>query len=171
MVNNLLEKKDGVVQPTKFDDAKVKMHLFPVRALVETNKVFHYGSIVYDEGNWHAGDGFEYSRLLSSMERHYRDFQLGLNYDPESGLPVLAHLVCCATMLLETFLTDTGFDTRAKAQIVDKDEDLSQLMVMPAEVIERAHAKRAKVTQAAEERAKLAGAKVTDQKLPTPGAK
>lgn len=145
-VNTLLETNAaGKVQPTKFDSAKVDVGLYPVRALIETCKVFHYGSIVYSVGNWKEGDGFAYRRLANSAQRHIEDFKLGIDYDFESSLHVLGHAQCCIAMLLETVLTGGGKDDRKFAQITDKGEDLSQLMIMPEGVIERAIAKRTAV--------------------------
>jgi hypothetical protein len=171
--NTLLEKNAaGVVQPTKYDQQKVRTDLYPVRAKIETDKVFHYGSIVYSVGNWKEGDGFDWHRLIVSAEHHIQDFKLGVNYDPESSLAVLAHANCCIAMALENFLTDHGNDDRHQSQIlVDRNEDdaaIAQLMIMPQEVIDRALAKRAKVEA---DRAKRAGAGPTVPATPVPDNK
>ena len=142
----------GIVQPTKYDGTKVRTDLFPVRAKIEIDKVFHYGSIVYAVGNWKVGEGFDWSRLICSAERHLQEFKLGVDHDPESRLPVLAHLGCCVAMLLEHFLTGHGKDTRSEAQITNEMldtleplETLLDQMEMPEEVIAAAYAKRARV--------------------------
>lgn len=155
MSNVLLEKNaKGEIQPTKYDQAKVRTDLYPVRAKLSTDQVFHYGSIVYTAGNWKEGDGFDWHRLIVSAEHHIQDFKLGINYDPESSLPVLAHAACCIAMLLENFLTGHGNDDRKDTQIFNQVGD-ELLMIMPQEVLDRAMAKRAKVEA---QRAKQAGA-------------
>jgi len=157
MNNPLLEKNaSGVVQPTKYDQGKVRTDLYPVRAYIETCKTFHYGSIAYSVGNWKEGDGFDWHRLIVSAEHHLQDFKLGVNLDFESGLSVLAHAQCCIAMLLENYLTGHGNDDRAQSQIALGDvDDVENLMIMPQEVIDRALAKKIKVEA---DRAKKAGA-------------
>ena len=119
---NKLEEKEGKVQATKFDGAKVQTSLFPVRAYLETCKVFTFGGIKYSIGNWKEGDGFSYNRLMNAADRHIKEFQLGKNLDPETGACVLAHAMCCLAMLLETHLTGKGIDDRGDSQIIDWDD-------------------------------------------------
>lgn len=128
----------------KYDFAKTKVDLYPVRAYLATCQVFTYGAEVYDVGNWHAGDGFKWSRLIASAERHLLDFKGGINYDKDSGLHVLAHMACCVAMLLEHVLTNHGEDDRAKAQLwvadgnVGDTADFLKLLTMDPVVMERA---------------------------------
>lgn len=112
-------------QASKDDTQKVMLSLFPVRALVETCKVFTYGAAMtprpdgskgYGVGNWHSGNGFDWQRLMDAAIGHKLAFQLGDNYDKDSGYHHLAHEMCCNAMLLEHFLTNLGDDTREKAQ-------------------------------------------------------
>lgn len=114
----------------KFDSGKVRTHLFPVRAYLTTCQVFDYGAKKYDVGNWKRGNSFEYSRLIDALERHIKAFQLGQDNDPDTGMPHLAHAMCCLAMLLECTLTKTGTDDRDKAQITTLQlDDLGTLMV------------------------------------------
>ena len=50
------------------------------------------------------------------MERHMGDWRLGEDIDPDSGLPHLAHAMCCLAMLLEHTLVGLGKDTRPRNQ-------------------------------------------------------
>lgn len=138
-----LEKTVGVVQATKFDGGKIRPDLFPIRAKTAIDGVFTFGSIKYDVGNWFAGNGFEWSRLIASLERHLVDFKAGIDYDPESKLPVLAHLGCCNAMLLEHFLTQHGIDDRKRAQMFGASINPIDL-TMPAESLKIAQEARAK---------------------------
>lgn len=78
--------------------------------------VFAYGAKKYKVGNWHAGEGFAWSRLIRAAEGHADAYFNGEVLDPESGLPHLAHCVCCILMLLEHHLTGFGEDDRAVFQ-------------------------------------------------------
>lgn len=111
-----LEHHNGSVQATKHDQGKPRFSLIPARALTEVAKVFTYGAEKYAVGNWHNGEGFDWSRLMDASDRHGSDFRLGQNLDNESKLHHLAHRICCDLMLLEHVLTDHGKDDRTSIQ-------------------------------------------------------
>ncbi len=114
----------GTAQATKFDGAKPRMALIPVRAKREVAAVFTFGAnldperglVKYGIGNWFSGDGFDYDRLQSAAARHEDEFALGNRFDPESKRHVLAHAICSLLMLLEHDLTHHGNDNRDKTQ-------------------------------------------------------
>lgn len=116
-----LEAKGAKIQATKHDYGKVQF-LYPLRALVETNKVFTFGAIKYDVGNWHSGEGFDWQRLYDSALGHIFASMLGQDVDGESGHQHLAHAQCCIAMLLEHQLTNHGHDTRSKANYIHAQE-------------------------------------------------
>ena len=128
----------------KYDGMKTRVDLFPARAYLSTCQAFTYKGEAYAPGNWKSGDGFDWSRLIASAERHLLDFKLGINYDKDSGLPVLAHHMCCGAMLLENFLTDHGNDDRHIGQMIISGgevggaEDILRLLVMDPVVMRRA---------------------------------
>ena len=109
-----MSKKEQI-QATKHDRGK-RRFLFPQRALDSTNDVFTYGANKYEAGNWHTGDGFDWDRLDDALERHLSAWRLGMDIDPESKLPHLAHAMCCLAMLLENTLIPLGEDTRGRNQ-------------------------------------------------------
>jgi len=82
----------------------------------EVSKVFVYGAAKYDVGNWHSGNGFKWSRLLSAAERHLDSHFAGELFDTESKFYHLAHAMCCILMLLEHIITRHGEDDRHPAQ-------------------------------------------------------
>lgn len=82
----------------------------------KVTKVFEYGAKKYKVGNWHAGEGFAWSRLIRAAEGHADSYFSGEVIDPESGLDHLAHCMCCILMLLEHHLTGFGTDDRAEYQ-------------------------------------------------------
>lgn len=123
----------------KYDGHKTRVDLFPVRAYLATCQVFTYGAELYAPGNWKAGEGFQWSRLIASAERHLLDFKLRIDSDKDSTLPVLAHAMCCLAMLLEHYLTGHGIDDRDVAQILpNSDEDILRLLMMDPEVMAKA---------------------------------
>jgi hypothetical protein len=67
------------------------------------------------------GEGFHYSKILASLERHIAQFKMGVNIDEESGSH---HLACAAAnlMFLLTYeLTGNGQDDRVV--LGDKDDN------------------------------------------------
>lgn len=94
----------------KFDTEKPRMDLVPAGAVIETAKVFTFGAKKYAAHNWRKG--FEYGRLIASLERHIAAFKEGEDLDPESGLPHMAHASCCVMMLIEHQLKGYGKDDR-----------------------------------------------------------
>ena len=84
-------------------------------------RVFEFGAKKYDVGNWHAGKGFKWSRLINAAEHHWDAWHWGNEMlDPESGLKHAGHLMCCITMLLEHVIMGHGEDDRFPAQFQPK---------------------------------------------------
>jgi hypothetical protein len=125
----------------KHDGEKPRMDLLPTVPMVEIAKVLTFGAKKYAAHNWRGG--IEYSRLIGSAYRHLSAFNDGEDYDPESGLPHLAHLGCCVFFLLEQFVKGTGLDDRYKTDkmtVADLEEryyaSQSTTIITPAEVID-----------------------------------
>lgn len=112
------------VEEAAKDDEGKRRFLFPQRALDATNDVFTdaISSGAHKVGNWHQGKGFDWDRLDDALQRHLGAFRLGENIDPKSGLPHLAHAICCLAMLLEHTLTGHGKDTRSRNQHLPEDK-------------------------------------------------
>ncbi len=83
---------------TKHDAGKPRMDLIDPYAIGELAKVLEFGSRKYAAWDW--AKGMEYSRLQGAALRHLFAFQGGENLDPETGLPHLAHALCCVMFLL-----------------------------------------------------------------------
>ena len=94
----------------KFDEEKPRMDLVPAGAQLEIAKVFTFGAKKYADHNWRKG--FNWGRLIASLERHIAAFKEGEDNDPESGMPHMAHAGCCVMMLLEHQLKNYGTDDR-----------------------------------------------------------
>ena len=86
---------DGV----KHDREKDRWDLLPIEEVESVVKVLTFGSKKYDDDNWkHVPE--QKKRYDSAMLRHYSAWKRGEVLDPETKLPHLAHLVCCALFLM-----------------------------------------------------------------------
>lgn len=96
------------VKPQRYD-------LLPPVALDAIAEVFGFGATKYSAHNWRAG--YEWSKSYAAAMRHLTSHWDGETFDPESGLPHLAH-AGCHIMFMLTWLNDQGehseFDDRYK---------------------------------------------------------
>lgn len=91
-----LAKPDG----RKYDNGKLQFGLLPPLALMEVVKVMTFGAQKYAPDNWQLVDDAQ-RRYFDAAERHIWQFKLGELTDDESGLPHLAHAICCLMFLYE----------------------------------------------------------------------
>ena len=98
------------MEARKFDSGKPKLSLLPYDALLSVAEVLLFGAEKYGRHNWSKGK--EWSRYEDAMLRHYASYHRGEDIDPESGLPHLAHMSCCALFLLAYYLRRTPKDDR-----------------------------------------------------------
>lgn len=82
----------------KYDEEKPRMALLDPYAMEELSKVLTFGAQKYSAWNW--TEGIHTSRLLSACLRHVFAHLRGEDADPESGLPHLAHAMCCLMFAL-----------------------------------------------------------------------
>lgn len=86
-------------QGLKLDAEKDRWDLLPWSATEQVVKVLTYGARKYAPENWRkipdAGE-----RYWAATQRHLSAFRQGEWIDGESGLPHLAHAMCCLTFLL-----------------------------------------------------------------------
>ena len=73
--------------------------------------VWEYGLEKYSLGNWLKGMSWQGS--AASMQRHFTAFINGENLDPETGLPHVDHIICCAKILSNSYHTRPDLDDRA----------------------------------------------------------
>lgn len=88
----------------KDDDGKVGLDLWSPDALIATAEVLDFGAAKYDAYNW--AQGISYRRVFSALLRHLWAFWRGENNDKETGLPHLAHAMCCLMFLLHYTLNN-----------------------------------------------------------------
>lgn len=96
----------------KHDSEKVRHELVPSFALEQVAKVFTFGAKKYADENYLKGTNWR--RYIGAALRHLHAFARDEDADPETGCSHLAHLACCALMLMELQRVATGTDDRIK---------------------------------------------------------
>ena len=109
-----------MAEAMKFDGGKPRMDLLDPYAIEELAKVLSFGAHKYAAWNWTLG--LEYSRLSGAALRHIMAFQRGEDKDPESGLPHLAHALCCLMFLLSMTQRHPELDDRNIFNPQDKEK-------------------------------------------------
>jgi len=101
--------------PQKFDNNKHRTDLIRPEFTLALGEVLAYGAEKYSEPvgetpNYLKGDGFNYSRIIGSLERHIQQFKMGNPIDDESGKHHLAHATANLMFLLTYELTGKGIN-------------------------------------------------------------
>lgn len=95
------EKLKGV----KLDRGKPDWTLLPWGAVEQVVRVLDHGVEKYSREGWRKVEGARL-RYSAAALRHITTRLRGERLDPETGLPHLAHAVCCLLFLLEMFDDD-----------------------------------------------------------------
>jgi len=82
----------------KDDAEKLRMDLIPPEAIEALAEVLTYGASKYEPRNWEKG--IKYSRLFAATMRHFVAFWRGENFDKESGISHLKHVLCNVAFLI-----------------------------------------------------------------------
>lgn len=102
----------------KFDAGKPPMELLDRYAMEEIAKVLQFGASKYGRDNWR--NDIQVSRLIGAALRHIYAYADGEVFDPESGLPHLAHAGCCVMFCLWMHANRPEFDDRWSRQQLRK---------------------------------------------------
>ena len=94
--NKIILEEDKVA--TRYDEEKPMMALVDSYAHTELARVLTFGASKYDRENWRKG--MQWSRCISSLERHIAAFKMGQDVDPETGINHMAHAMCNAMFLV-----------------------------------------------------------------------
>jgi hypothetical protein len=103
-IDVLLHKPED--KAVKYDSSKLRYELTDPLAIQGLVRILDFGAQKYAVDNWRKG--FQYSRLVASLERHLAAFKSGEDLDPESGLPHIDHIG--ANWMFLSFLTKTRPD-------------------------------------------------------------
>ena len=88
-----------LVKGTKLDVGKPDWSLLPIPEIDDMIKVMTYGVKKYSRDNWQKVPDAK-NRYTAAFYRHVGAWKEGEINDPESGLPHLAHALCCLTYLM-----------------------------------------------------------------------
>ena len=99
-------------QGKRYNANKTRFDLIPAYAHEQVARVFTYGTEKYDDDNWRRG--MPWRSVLASLKRHLNAFEMGEDFDDESGELHMAHVLCNAYFLTEYHRTHPEFDDRIK---------------------------------------------------------
>lgn len=83
----------------KYDDGKLQYSLIPPVATKALAEVLTFGAKKYLPNSWQKVPDAE-RRYLDALMRHLDAYRSGEEFDPESNLSHLSHLLCNASFLL-----------------------------------------------------------------------
>lgn len=83
----------------KYDEEKPRWDLVPFLEMEEVVKVLAFGAEKYGDNNWTTISDAE-SRYFAAAMRHLVSWKTEDRTDSESGLPHLAHAICCLLFLM-----------------------------------------------------------------------
>ena len=89
----------GIEQGRKDDSAKPRYSLLPVGTVNQVVRVLEYGSKKYADNNWQKVPS-AHTRYYDAALRHIDSWWQGEKVDSETGLPHLAHAICCLLFLM-----------------------------------------------------------------------
>jgi len=83
----------------KYDNDKVRWDLLLWDEVEDVAKVLTYGAKKYEDYNWIAVPEAQ-DRYFAAAHRHIKAWRSDESLDSGSGLPHLAHAVCCLLFLM-----------------------------------------------------------------------
>ena len=83
----------------KYDEGKLQYSLIPPIATKALAEVLTFGASKYAPNSWQKVPDAE-RRYLDALIRHLEAYRSGEEFDPESNLSHLSHLLCNASFLL-----------------------------------------------------------------------
>lgn len=100
---SIIDEVDKVCRPRigqKHDAGKLRWHLMPWKEIEQVALVMEHGANKYGEFNWMNVDN-PYERYFDAAMRHIvADEESPGSKDSESGLPHIAHAICCLLFML-----------------------------------------------------------------------
>jgi hypothetical protein len=117
--------------PKKYNAGKPMMSLVRPEFTTAIAEVLTYGFEKYDEKrgdiqNYLKGDGFHYSEIYDSLQRHLNEWFQGVDLDSETKRSHLAHAGANLMFLLTYSLTEKGTDDRIVLEGVDIETETAE---------------------------------------------
>lgn len=88
-------------QGLRFNSGKTRHDLTPSFAQEQYARVLTAGANKYGDNNWRKG--MNWSKVVASMKRHLLAFESGEDFDTETGILHVAHIMCNAGFLCEYY--------------------------------------------------------------------
>lgn len=85
----------------RYNEGKTRHDLVPQFAQQQYAKVLTKGAEKYADRNWELG--MRWSKVVASLKRHLEAFEMGEDFDKETGLLHTAHIMCNAAFLTEYY--------------------------------------------------------------------
>ena len=102
---HLADKLNGTAG-VKHDTSKPDFSLLSPLALSYLTAVLDFGARKYAAHNWRKG--IDQTRLIAAAMRHINAFNAGEDLDLETGLPHMAHAMCCCMFSIEQMYAGEG---------------------------------------------------------------
>lgn len=111
-----MSKQDG--SGKRFNTGKLRYDLVPPNTIKELAKVLTKGSEKYGERNWE--NGMKWSVVIASLKRHLSKIEECEDYDDESGLLHISHVLANAMFLSEYYNIYPQGDDRSHSYLKNK---------------------------------------------------
>ncbi len=102
----------------RYNYGKQRLDLIPASTIDGIGAVLTLGAEKYSARNWEAG--MEWTAVIASLKRHLNAFERGEDYDPETGLLHVDHLLCNAAFVKEYYKTHPELDDRVLSYLEPK---------------------------------------------------
>lgn len=102
----------------RFNAGKTRHDLIPPFAQEQYAKVLTAGSLKYAPRNWERG--MSWGKVMASLKRHIIEFESGEDYDKETGVLHMAHVMCNAAFLTEYYRIYPQGDDRPHKYLSDR---------------------------------------------------
>ena len=102
----------------RYNEGKNRLDLIPPKPILGLGEVLTKGANKYLPRNWE--NGMPWSTVLASAKRHLSKFEEGEDYDDETNLLHIDHLLCNIVFLSEYYQTHPEYDDRPHKYLKQK---------------------------------------------------
>lgn len=107
-------KKEGL----RYNDGKVRLDLITPEMTEGIGTVLTKGAQKYAERNWE--NGMAWTKVIASLKRHLLELEKGDDFDRETGLLHVNHILCNAGFLATYYRTHPELDDRPRTYFKSK---------------------------------------------------
>lgn len=107
----------------RYNQGKIQWSLVHFDSISELPKVLEFGAQKYSRDNWKKG--LKLNEILDSMQRHLSSVIDGEQFDDESNLHHMGHIMCNAMFYMYNYKKQTN-EQKKEEKIPIKNQPLSQ---------------------------------------------